>query len=384
MNAFHSVAFYLQQAVMPAGLVPFHPFPIAAEPFSGKNLLAAAVVILLTVLAIVLGGRDRRFLWVGWLYYLVTLAPVAGVLQVGAQASADRYTYLTLLGPGMLFAAAVIWAQSRLDARFSPGALRSAKPMLVILVAALLSLCHLTRKQIRVWRDSVTLWEHVIAHYPDISQTAHTNLGNAYMKVNEPSRALTEYRRALALPPPHALPYDGTGRALLDLGEPDEALKAFKKATELDPAYANAWRNMWFAYRKKGQHDKALEAIQQAVKVKPDFAAAHSELGINCAQLGRFEESERALRRAVELEPDNPRFLVNLATTLRTRGKPDDALELYLRAIQIAPRMPEPHAGLAAIHRAKGNDREARKHEEAVKTLRGGRRPDDAAVFPKP
>lgn len=374
MNAFHSVGFYLYQTVVPKDLIAFHPYSTDTPALTGANLIAAAVVILLTVLAIVLGGRGRPFLWVGWFYYLVTLAPVAGVMQVGAQASADRYTYLTLLGPTMLFAATAVWAQFRLDAAAPSGVLGKAKPVFIVLAVALLGLALLTRSQIKIWRDSVTLWEHVITYYPDRSQTVHTNLGNAYMKVKQPDRAKEEYLRALDLPPPHALPHDGLGRALLDLGDADGALRSFRKATELDPTYANAWRNMWFAYRKKGLEDKALEAIRQAVKVKPDFAAAHSELGISYGQLGRLKESEQALRKAIELEPDNPRFLVNLATTLRSEGKQDDAIELYQKATQLAPRMLEPHVGLAAIYRSKKDEEKARRHEEAAKAIRHGNR----------
>jgi len=239
----------------------------------------------------------------------------------------------------------------------SPALFRAAA---LVVVAVLGALCV---GQIAVWRDSVTLWERVTSSSPGVSAVAHTNLANAYRKAKRTDEAIREYRRALAIPPPHAYIHDGLGAALLDRG----AVAEFKKAISLDPRYAPAHRNLWFAYDRKGSGEEALAAIQEAVRLAPDFAAAWSNLGISHARAGRLGESEEALRRALALDPDNPQYLANLGTTLGKLGKREEAVELYRRARRLDAREPVYAMNLGNTYRELGRPDAARaSYEEAL------------------
>ena len=326
MNAFHSIVFYLWKMLVPVPLVPFYPI-VRPETSAGTlpNIAAMLLVLLVSIACLRYGGGKRAYLSAAWLGYLVILAPVLGIVQVGSQAAADRYTYFASLSPFLLGSAAVAALAVPTAAEARPSGIRqwSALGLCGVLVAVL---GYLTVGQIAIWKHSTTLWEHVTRAYPDASQIARTNLANAYRQAGRVDEALREYDRALALTAPHAIPHEGKGLALLDKGLVDEAIVEFKTAITLDPRHAKAYRNLWVAYDKKGMTDEALAAVQQAVEVDPEFAEGYSSLGISYGRKGRFEDSERAFAKALSLESANPQYLANLATTYQRAGKLDRAI----------------------------------------------------------
>jgi len=340
MNAFHSIIFYLWKMLVPVALVPFYPI-VRPETSAGTlpNVAAVLMVMLVSIACLRYGGGERAYLSAAWLGYLVILAPVLGIVQVGSQAAADRYTYFATLSPFLLVSAGVAPLAFPTTAAAHPSGIRrwTAVGLCAALVAVL---GYLTVGQIAIWKDSTTLWEHITRAYPELSMIAHTNLANAYREAGRVDEALREYDRVIALTAPHAVPPEGTGVALLDKGLADEAILEFKKAIALDPRHAKAYRHLWLAYDKKGMADEALAAVQKAVELDPEFAEAYSSLGISYGRKGRFEDSKRAFAKALSLEPGNPQYLANLATTYQRSGKLDQAIELYRKTRALDPREP--------------------------------------------
>lgn len=340
MNAFHSIIFYLSKLLLPINLVPFYPIVNpAGSAFSGANLFCAVLVIFISGVCVFYAFKKQSYLLAAWLYYLITVGPVLGILQVGSQAAANRYAYLPTLSITLLLAQGIVFLIFTLKWRSKTEWV--VKPALVVMVAGgLIFYGSITVKQIKVWHNSVSLWEHVIRSFPDVSNIAHTNLANAYREAGRYNDAVNEYKRGLAIALPHPYTLNGLGCVYLDRGQVDKAIEAFERAVDLDSGYATAYRNLWFAYNRCGMAKEALAAVQKAIQLDPDFGAAYSNLGISLGNLGKSEESEQAFLKAVALEPDNPEFLANLATTYQRAGRLDEAIELYQKAVKKNPRNP--------------------------------------------
>jgi protein O-mannosyl-transferase len=322
MNAFHSLGFYLWKMVLPFNLLPFYPIGRSAPAaFSTANLAAGAFVLGLSGLLLWKGRGQGAPLVAAWSFYVITLAPVLGLVQVGNQLAADRYVYLASLGPFIAVAAL----------------LASSRGGIVVAALALFALVPVTREQIRTWRDSVTLWGRVVAAYPDVSAIAHTNLANAYHGVGRNAEAVGEFQRARAIGPVHAYIENGLGTALLDLGETDAAIRAFEAALALEPTYAVAQRNLWFAWNAKGDAGRARAAAEAAVRADPGYAEAWSSLGISQGTAGSLAAAEASFRRALELDPDNVDFLENLAVTYERMGHAREAQQTRSRARRLGP-----------------------------------------------
>lgn len=364
MNAFHSIVFYIWKMVIPVNLVPF--YPIKQEPFNAENLFAVIIVFMISLICYVY--REKKpYLWMSWLFYLVTLAPVIGILQVGAQAAADRYTYLPLLSLFLLFSTSLVIFFSH-----------HRKGLITCTVILVCSLGFATVNQMAIWKNSITLWKSVVGVYPDQSIIIHTNMGNAYKQFNQLDDALKEYNRALAIHP-HSLIYDGRGIVLLEKGFVDEAIQDFHHSIALDPTSASPHRNLWFAYDKKGLQDLALSEILEAVKINPEYAEAYNNLGISLGRKGDFSKSIDAFETALSLDPENSKYLINLATTYQRNGQLDLAIDWYKKGLQLHAKDPIYFLNLANTYVTKG------MFTDAIQTLLRATQlqPPQAEIFKK-
>lgn len=241
-NALYSPFFYLAKLLWPGGLVPFYPFPKAISVIDLTYYGISGILALgITGGCIWLWNNGRQMFLIVWAYYLITLLPVAGIIQVGVQAAADRYTYLPSVSIFVLAGTGV--AQLYAAAGHRRNIITS---MGLILVVIFIAFTQLTAKQIKVWRNSETLWRRVIEKYPGRVHFAHLHLGNAYMRQAQYDNAAEEYEKAVAI----------------------------------YPAYANAHNNLGNAYVRQGQYDKALAAYEKAVAINPHLAEAHNNLAL--------------------------------------------------------------------------------------------------------
>ncbi len=343
LNAFRSLIFYLWKMLVPADLLPMYPFPHQPDALYHLLNVLALLAVALVSWACVRYRQKAPYLGAAWLYYLVTLAPVVGVIQVGYQAAADRYTYLPSLG---LFLPLAAFVAARL----------SNRKMALVLVCLVLTAGYgfATVRQTALWKNSQTLWESVTHVYPDDSQIAHSYLGGYFMETGRMDDALKEYQKAMTIPPIYTATHNGYASVLLYKGDINQAVEEFEAAVASDPLYRPARMNLWSIYEHKGMHEAAAQEMRAAIASDPEEPEAYSRLGVSCGFLKRLPEAEAAFRKALSLEPANPQNLVNLATVLQWEGHPDQSLFLYQNATRANPNIPVFYLKMADLYLAQG------------------------------
>jgi protein O-mannosyl-transferase len=297
-NAAVSAVAYLWSMIWPVDLAIFYPHPLALANYSPDRLMwqgvAAGVLLLAITLAVLWNLRRRPYLAVGWFWYLGALVPVSGLVQVGTQSRADRYTYLPMIGVSIMLA----WGAAELVAR-------SGRVKTVVGVAAgaiLVAWTLLTVRQVAFWQDSFTVFRHAI-EATENNYFAHNHLGMAYLRD----------------------------------GNEEEAASEFAKAVEIAPGYDAANANLGASYASRKQYDKALPYLQAAVRVNPSKVGCRSNLGTVYTYLGRLDEATAEFRHALEIDPDDAQARLNLGRALCRAGKTAEMLVEWREVIRLVP-----------------------------------------------
>ncbi len=349
-NALVSCMLYLGQMVYPAGLALFYPYAYNGPP----PWEVALAGILLASLSVVAWGERRKQPWllVGWLWYLVMLLPVAGIIQVGVQAHADRYTYLPQIG----IYVAVTWLAAEWGAKGRVGQVALGGLMTAML--AVLMVC--AWKQTAYWQNGETLWTHTIACTSG-NAVAHSGLGNLLPK-ERVDEAIIQYQEALQINPRYPEAHLNLGNALLQKGGVDEAITHYQKALQFKPYYAKAHYNLGIALFQKGRVDEAITHYQQAVQIRPDFAEAHDNLGVALSQKGRVDEAITQFQQALQINPAFADAHNDLGHALQQKGRVGEAIAHFQKALQINPDNAEAHNNLGYALQQKGRVDEAIAH----------------------
>ena len=346
-NALVACAVYLRQMVWPAGLAVFYPYHHNGLP-PWAVALAGTLVAVLSVAAL-LQWRKQPWLLVGWLWYLAMLLPVAGIIQVGLQAHADRYTYLPQIG----ICLAVTWlaAQWRMS-RAAFGGLMSG-------VLAVLMVC--AWKQTAFWKNGETLWTHALACTTD-NEVACSNLGAVLLQKGRTDEAIRLERQALQINPNYEMPQFNLGNALLQKGKVDEAIYHFMYALHINPDYAEAHAGLGRALLCKGNLEAAADHLQKALQINPFDAQAHYNLGAVLVKMGRVDDAIAHYQHALQIDPDYPQAHYNLGNILLDKGRVDDAIAHYQHALQTDPDYAQAHVNLGNALLQKGRIDEAIPH----------------------
>jgi hypothetical protein len=278
-NAVCATVEYLGMLVWPVNLAVFYPHPGWRPVW---QVLPAAAVLGAISWWCWRWRRDRPALVVGWLWFLVSLAPMIGLIQVGNQARADRYLYLAMLGP--LLALVGWFAPGSLPAPSAGGPSRhaAASGWAWASVGVALVCLPLTWRQVRVWRDSATLFTHALSAGHE-SSIAHNNLGLALTETGRPTDALPHLRRAVELRADDADAWFNLGNAQTALGDLPAAVAALKRSLDLDPDRCKAWNNLGIALVLGGDEAAAEAAWRRSLEIRPDFRDAT----LNLAKLRR-------------------------------------------------------------------------------------------------
>ena len=288
-----AIAGYLLKMIYPAHLAIFYPL----NPLS-RLKVAVAVIALVAIFWLVWRVRHSCQYWlVGWLWFLGTLVPVIGLVQVGGAAMADRYTYFPTIG---------IFLAVALGVRDGAERFQISKPIVGAIAGLVLAACLvLTHDQLNCWRDDITLFRHAIAVTKN-NDTAHLNLGFALEKAGRKTEALDEYRAALKLKPNRAETHNNLANLLDDTGHPNEALAEY----------------------------------QEALRINPNHVASHNNYGTLLVELGRFNEAMIQYASAARLDPADwhPPFLTGKA--LLKQGRDSEALSYFRQAVQVDPNSP--------------------------------------------
>jgi Flp pilus assembly protein TadD len=303
VNALVSFAAYLAQTFWPVGLAPFYPLPLGHADYT---TLAASVVVLLAIsAAAVHQTRTRPYLLVGWLWFLGTMVPVIGLVQVGGQARADRYTYLPLIGIDLM----VVWGLDELAGRLR---LRPAGLGLAAVAAAVLTL--LCQSQTRLWRDDMGLWVHTARATGD-NWMAQYSLGVTHERAGNIKEAISCYVRAMQLNATNAPLRARAGTCFHTVRDFDDARACYEEALRLDKDYAQAHANLGALLRTRGDPGGALEHLRAAVRLDPDnpeSAKAYFNLGVVLRDnKGDRAGAKEAFRNALRLDPANALYQKN-------------------------------------------------------------------------
>ena len=357
-NAVISYIAYLRQTFWPADMAVVYPFP------SGR--VEPATVILCLVLlagisaAVFLLRRQRPYLITGWLWFMVMLLPVIGLVQVGLQARADRYTYLPHIG----LCIALTWAV----ADFCAGWRHRRLVLGGCFAAVLVALIFCARTQTSYWRNSETLWAHALACTSD-NFVAHGALGDALVQQGRLEDASFHLQEALRIMPGYPEAWCSLGSALLQQGRTDEAIADFQNAIQIRPDYANAHFDLGLALSRKGDAEEAMVHFQKALKTRPDDTKARLALGNVLLQQGRVDEAIVHIEAVLRIEPQNADVQFALGDALLQQGRVDDAIIHFRSALKIRPNDAAVHCDIGAALFQKGNIDEAIGHfQKALET----------------
>jgi tetratricopeptide (TPR) repeat protein len=404
-NAIVSFWRYIGMMIWPRGLAAFYPHKHA------PLYLGAAIVSILLVIAtiaVVRMGRKYKYLVFGWFWYIVTLLPVIGLVQVGDQSHADRYTYVPLIGLCVIIA----WAASEIvDKRRNLHGLAAAAAVLILMTCSAL-----TWRQAGFWKDDAALFKRCV-DATEGNYVMLSNLGVTYNHLGELDRAMDVFQKSLDIRPLEGRTLNGMGTVLLKKQQPTEALKYFlkaveyqpdlkepqlsaartlmnlgrfaeaepycRKAIELDPYWANAYANLGTILGETGRFDEGMAACRKAMELDPKLAMAHfnmagiyvkqedfetaareyrnaiaiegdfsawNNLGNSLLRLGRLEEAEQCYRQSIKLNPMRPDACYNMGIALAGLGRIPEAIEAVQRAVALSPESRDMQDYLAALH----------------------------------
>ena len=353
-NVFVSYVRYLGKMFWPSRLAPMYPHPGNSLP---RSEVMAAVALLLLISALVLRWRDRRYLLVGWFWFLGTLVPMIGIITVGEQAMADRFAYIPFIG---LFIAVVwtlnAWSLNDWTLNASPqvtqtsehripGAWLAAAAVLIVSVLGCL-----TYRQLGYWRDDETLWRYTLS-VTERNYMAHDNLALALAKQGRSDEAVVQFRAANALhkyPPAQILELAWYEQRV---GHPREAIEecnSVLRATPDSKIQAVAWTELGQAHLQLHDYDRAAESYQNALRLSPENETALVSSGVLALRRGESGQAVTQLTHAVKIDPSAVNFLL-LAQSLRQAGRPDDADLAAAEARKMSPDLSQPQIAAAQL-----------------------------------
>ena len=391
-NALVSYLRYVGKTVWPDDLAVLYPHP-GHWPW---GWVVAATVFLLGITALAVWSRERvPALLVGWFWFVGTLVPVIGLVQVGIQSMADRYTYVPLIGVFM----ALTWSAVAVVERW-----RGFETPLVVMGASLLVICAVvTEKQIGYWRNSETLFRRAVAvtrknylAYNNLGfyfskkgrmteamesyrlslaanpnyEDARNNLGHALAEQKQYAEAIEQYRVALRLKPDQVEVHNNLGNALSETGNLDEAIAHYQFVLARKPDHADAHNNLGIALAMKGRVDEAIPHFQDAIRYKPGYASAHSNLGNAYAVKRQFTAAVAEYDAALKLAPRDAQAHNNLGNVLAELGRLDEAIANYREALNLKAENPEAHFNLGSALARLGRRTEAITHLDQALQLK--------------
>ncbi|HZE22125.1 MAG TPA: tetratricopeptide repeat protein [Desulfobaccales bacterium] len=324
-NALVAYVSYLGKMLWPVHLAVLYPHPHNLSLW--QAVAAGLVLAALTILAL-RQARRHPYLLVGWLWYLGTLVPVIGLVQVGRQAMADRYTYVPFIG---LFIA-VVWGTAALAARWR--ASRFLLPVGAGGVLAALAVC--TWVQVGYWRDSISLYEHTLKVTRG-NPVTQNNLGEVLAGQGQLNQAVAHYTAALRLQPDFAQAHYNLGVALGAQGKLNQAAAQYRAALRFKPDFAEACNNLGEILAAQDKLAQAVAQYRAALRLRPDLVVTRNNLGVALANQGKIDAAITQFQKAIQIKPDFPDAYFNLGLALMTKGDDNQASRVFQNFIKIVP-----------------------------------------------
>jgi tetratricopeptide (TPR) repeat protein len=332
-NALISYVLYLRDTFWPSGLAVFYPHP-RAELGAVAPALAGLLLAGITGLAWRMRG-SRPYVAVGWLWFVGTLVPVIGLVQVGLQARADRYSYVPSVGIFVIAAWGLAeWAGGAGGAR---GIRRRAAFAFACVSTAALAAAGWV--QAGYWRDGITLFERAVAVTGE-NAVARNNLGSAYYRRNGPGdleRSVEHYAEAVRIHPRYAVAFNNLAGALMRLGRTDEAIARWQDAVRAKPDYVAAHCNLGGALIRAQRIDEGVEHCREAMRLDPNASCAHYNLGLVALKADRLREAESHFAEAVRIDPTYVDSRLNLGVVRAKLGRLGDAADQFREVLRLDP-----------------------------------------------
>jgi len=364
-NAFLSCEKYLENFFWPTKLAAFYPHPATRNPalrdwVNWEVGFAVVVVIVLTVM--VYRWRNRRpYLLIGWLWYLGTLVPVIGILQVGAQAMADRYTYLPMIG----IAFALVWLAGDWLASKRIEFLGPA----IAAVGLLVGCAWLTHQQIGYWSDTKTLFVRAL----DVTKqnaTAHVNVGALLEHEGKLDEATYHYQQALVADPNDADARNNFGHMLAVRGQLDQAEAEYRAAIAALPHHGAAHLNLGLVLQAKGNNAAAAEHYNRAIELRPDYLIGHLNLGRILIEQGKFADAAARYQAALKIDANSAAAEAGLGLALIMQEQINEGINHLQRASELQPGDLELQIQLGNAFLETGRVEEARRCYRRVLELK--------------
>jgi Flp pilus assembly protein TadD len=329
-NVVVSYATYILQMFWPIKLCIF--YPLTGAPIAWNVVVAAVLLIALTILAM-RSARSRTFILVGWLWFFGALVPVIGLVHVGEQSHADRYTYIPLVG---LFVAitwsAMDWANNR------PWARR----FLPVMAIAVLGMCaFISWRQTAFWKSSETVMRRALDVTTD-NFLAHNNLGTVLADQQKVDEAESHYREAIRIKPYYSRAYSNLGTALVLKGQLEEAIPFYEKSLQFRPNDAQAHHNLAVTFARLKRYDDTIVQCREALKDDPNYGVAYFDLALALRLTGKVPEAAVEFEKAVGFNPGDAAAHYQFAVTLAQLQRGPEALAQYQQAVQIDPGLSNP------------------------------------------
>jgi len=359
LNALTAYMSYIGKMIWPAKLAVIYPYDKLIPVW--QTLMACGLIIGITWAAVKY-LKSRPWFATGWFWFLGTLVPVIGLVQVGMQALADRYTYIPLIGLFII----VSWGLFELLVRWSYPVLKFAV-IAVVVSGILMTICW---QQIGYWKNSVMLFQRAVAvtennyvaennlghallmdgkfvdaaiHFNNALKInprfpiAHLNMGLIYARQGEPQKALQSYAKALAGNPNFAVAYNLAGKTHFRLGNSDTAVINYQQALKNDPAYAEAYHNLGNALYRLEKYDQAFASYQQAITIDPVYAEAYNSLGNFWYHTGNSEKALPNFLQAIKINPNFAEAYNGVGAALIRLGESRKAAAFFREAVKIDP-----------------------------------------------
>jgi tetratricopeptide (TPR) repeat protein len=383
-NAFVSCARYIGKMFWPLDLSVLYPHPgdWPRWQVAGSALLVLAVSVVAMLLV-----RKRPYVAVGWFWFLGCLIPVIGLIQVGVQSMADRYTYVPIIG---LWTALVWWMCDVI-----PASLARDRGCAIGAGFVLAGCVVVTARQIRFWHDSESLFRRAVAvtsrnylaynnlgyylagrgqveealvnyrkaiEINPVYDDALNNIGYALAGQKKPAEAIPYYEEALRIRPNHVEVHNNLGNALSEIGQIPAAIAHYRFVLREKPDHADAHNNLGIALAMQGKLDEAIEHFHAALKYKPKYASAHSNLGNAYAVQRKFDEAIAEYRESLRLNPRDAQAHNNLGNVLAEQNRLAEAIEQYAEALRLNQNNPEAQFNLGMTLARQGKLEEACTH----------------------
>ena len=335
-NAPVSFVTYLAQTFWPHDLAVFYPF---SDQLPVWQVMGAVLLILVISVAVIVMVNRLPYLFVGWLWYAITLLPVIGIVQVGKHAMADRYTYLPLIGIGIMLAWGIPFLIKREEIRkiilFPAG------------VVSIVILSFLTWEQCGYWKNSITLYERALK-VTENNDLAHYNLADALDKQGKVEEAIVHYREAIAINPYHDRAHCNLGVVLVTQGKSEEAIAHYHAALKIRPDDDDVHYNLAKALKEQGKLEEAIVHYRETLRINPYYIKAHNNLAIILYDQNKHDEAIYHFRQSLQIKPNNPdtHFNLGIALALGNKGNLNEAIEHFREAIYLNPNYEEARRAL--------------------------------------